>query len=280
MDPELVLAVVAAALFGVVWLVALAQRLAPGREHEPEPRAWWVLVRPLYVWAVLFAFLWGWSLQEPNPADERTGLRLELLAAVAALIALRALWRAVQALRNTTRRPPIATIGLFRPRVVASQRFLRSASPKAASAALAHEQVHIRRRDPLRIWLAQIAADLQWPIPGAAARFAAWLAALEADRDNRALADGADPDDLAEAIIVAARLQSGPVPGAAAGVAGAGSAVAWRVRRLLSPDGAALGTRPRPWLLGVWWVAVLLGALCLGLLYGESVMHAWLGVAR
>ncbi len=281
MDPELVLAIVAAALFAaVVWLGALAQGL-DASAHEPEPRAWWVLMRPLYVWAVTFAFLWGWSLQEPNPADERAGLRSDLLATLGAVIALRALVRAIRALRSASiHRAPIATVGLLRPRIVVSRSFLESVPEEVIRAALAHERAHVERRDPLRIWLAQIGADLQWPVPGASQRFAAWLLALEADRDSSALADGTDPTDLAEAIVTAARLQCCPVPTASARAAGAGDGIAWRVHRLLSPDAATVVARPQSRLVRAWWLALLLGALCLGLVYGESVMHALLGAAR
>jgi len=282
MDPELVLAVVATALFVViVWLAALVQSRLASSAHEPEPRAWWVLVRPLIIWALAFAFLWGWSLREPNPTDERASLRLDLLATVAVVVALRALLRGLRALRSTSRqRLPIATVGLLRPRIVVSPSFLSGASEEVVQAALSHERAHVERRDPLRIWLAQVAADLQWPVPGASRRFAAWLLALEADRDSSVLARGTDPTDLAEAIVIAARLQTTSRSPASASAAGAGDGIAWRVHRLLSPDVATLPARPRSRLARRWWVALLFVALCLGLVYGETVMHALLGVAR
>lgn len=281
MDPELVLAVVGAVLFAaIVWGGALAQGLG-NPVRDAEGRAWWALMRPLYAWGIVFAFLWGWSLQEPNPADERVGRHLELLAAIASVVALRALVRAVRAARaRTPHSVPIATVGLHRPRIVVSQRFRDSASPEVVAAARAHEQAHVEHCDPLRIWLAQLAADLQWPMPGVSRRFAEWLLALEADRDSAALAKGADPEDLAEAIVTAARLQCGPTPVAAAAITGTGDGISWRVHRLLSPGAATPRRKPRPRLSRDAWIAALIGALCLGLVYGESVMHALFGVVR
>lgn len=280
MDPELVLTIVAAVLFAVVvWLGALAQGLFDRGAGDTEQRAWWALVRPLSAWGVVFAFLWGWSLQEPNPADERVGLHLELLAVVAAVIALRALVRAIRAARTPPPTSiPIATVGLLHPRIVVSQTFYDDAPPEVVAAALAHEKVHVERRDPLRILLAQLVTDLQWPVPGVSRRFASWLLALEADRDSAALAEGADAEDLAEAIVTAARLQCGPLRAAAAAAAGAGDHIRWRVQRLLSPRAAAApGSRSR--LARNAWIATFVGALCLGLAYGDSVMHALLHLA-
>ena len=82
-----------------------------------------------------------------------------------------------------------ATVALLRPRVVVCETFGAQLDEHALAAALAHEQAHARHRDPLRIWLAQIVTDLQWPLSGARARFEQWLFALELARDEEAPRD-------------------------------------------------------------------------------------------
>jgi beta-lactamase regulating signal transducer with metallopeptidase domain len=158
--------------------------------------------------------------------------------------------------------------------VVVSEEFLRAVPRSVLSAALAHESAHARRRDPLRIWLAQLAADLQWPVPGSARRLSAWLLALEAQRDDEALASGAAAEDLAEAILTAARLQRGPAVSLRANAAGEGDGLAWRIRRLLSRD-ALRGGAAAPnafWRVCTWCVALVIGAVWLGIRYGDVVI--------
>ena len=123
-----------------------------------------------------------------------------------------ALWtRALARLgRSLTRRPalPIAVVGLVKPRVVCDPALSQVLDADAFGAALAHEEAHRRHRDPARIVIAQLAVDLQWPWPQARRRLASWREALEEARDDEAICDGAHPDDLAAAIIGAARLLS------------------------------------------------------------------------
>jgi len=275
-DPEAVLVIVAAALFGVVvWLVALAMGRAQHRALEH--RAWWRLVFPLFSGLVMIAFLVGWAIQEPDPADERVGLALGLVAVVTGLITLRAIVRSVTALRlSSDAQVPLGTVGFVKPRVIVSEALRRIASREILAAGLAHEAAHVEHRDPLRIWVAQLAADLQWPIPGTARRFSAWLLALEAQRDDEAVASGVAPEDLAEAILIAARLQRG-APVTAANVLGAGDGIAWRVRRLLATDRSVV---PVSHAAAMWisCTAVVIAAVGLGISYGDAVVGSLPGI--
>lgn len=281
MEREAVLVIVAGALFGiVVWIGALSLGRASPRSRDPEHLAWWRLVLPLLAGAVVLAFLLGWALQEPDPADEYAGMALHVLAVLTACITVRALARSAKALRSSTSiQVPVCTVGLLKPRVLVSNEFRRAVSGGVLAAALAHETAHVRRRDPLRIWLAQLSADLQWPIPGTARRFSAWLLALEAERDNEAVAGGAAAEDLAEAILTAARLQCGPSASLCANAAGAGDGIAWRVRRLLSPQTSASAPRPRAaWTVRASCTVVVLGAVWMGLTFGEAVLRVLPGI--
>lgn len=51
------------------------------------------------------------------------------------------------------------TVGLFRPRIILSSGALSRLGPDALHAALAHEECHVRNRDPLRLLTATIAAS-------------------------------------------------------------------------------------------------------------------------
>ena len=281
MDPEVVLAVVGAALFGVVvWLVAVPAGWA--RTRSQERLAYWQLTLPLFAGALVLAFLFGWALQEPKPTDERIGLALYLVGLGTAAVALRAFIRAMQSCRSSTRaRIPIGTVGFVNPKVIVSDEFRQAASQEALAAALAHETAHVRARDPLRIWLAQLAADLQWPAPGTARRFSQWLLALEAERDNEAVASGVNEEDLAEAILVAARLHRGRQASACAQAAGGGEDIAWRVRRLLTGElPAPSDRRSSPWTVRATCIALLMVAVWLGIDVGDAVLHALPGVGQ
>ncbi len=77
---------------------------------------------------------------------------------------------------------------------------------RALRAVLEHEAAHARHFDPLRLWLAQIGTDLQWPAASARRRFSDWRSALELARDDEACERGVDGSDLAAALIEAAQL--------------------------------------------------------------------------
>lgn len=79
--------------------------------------------------------------------------------------------------------PRAFCVGVLRPRVVVTTGALARLSARELDAVLAHERVHVRRRDGLRLLLARALADGLFFCPGAlqlAARLAA-LAELQAD---------------------------------------------------------------------------------------------------
>lgn len=281
MDPEILLAVAAAALSGtMVWPVAFAAGWAGSSVRHRERAAWWRLVLPLVAGGLMLAFLIGWAVQESDPADERVGIGILVLALFSSGIALRASTRGAQALRlGAYARIPVGTLGIMKPRVVVSPEFTASVSDDVLAAALAHEAAHVRGRDPLRIWLAQLAADLQWPVPGTSRRFSAWLLALEAERDDEAVANGASGEDLAEAILVAARLRCLSRGQACAHAAGAGEGIAWRVRRLLREDIPNGVLRPGSlWGAAGSCLALATVAVWLGICYGDAVLGVLPGI--
>jgi beta-lactamase regulating signal transducer with metallopeptidase domain len=147
-------------------------------------------------------------------------------------------------------------------------------------AALEHERAHARHRDPLRIWLAQLASDLQWPWPQARARLQQWLAALEPARDKEACAAGVDGTDLAETILVSARFSGEENLSIQAALISEPATLKERITLLLNPvTEASEETNPAsrllPWLLPPG----LLLAAALGAVFGESVVDAVLRIA-
>jgi hypothetical protein len=284
MDRELMLATLACLLCGPLLLAAGAVRTragAAGDERAGERAAWRRIWLPLRPAALVLAFLAGWAIQEPEAA-EGMGPALAGAAALFSLVAVRALVRAARALRAPARGAVAMTAGLLRPRVFIAPELAARLDERALRAALEHEAAHARHRDPLRLWLAQLATDLQWPMPAARRRFADWRGALELARDAEAC-ERVDGSDLAAALIEAARLCRGARGAAVVGlVADAGArAFADRIHRLLDrPRGAggaaapASARRPpraraRAWAL----VGAALGlAIVLGGLYGEALI--------
>jgi len=186
---------------------------------------------------------------------------------------LRALARLVLA---NLRRPAVAmgVVGLWRPRIVVEPAVACALDAEELAAALAHEEAHRRHRDPLRIALAHLACDLQWPWPQARWRLRAWLEALEEARDDGAVAAGADPAALAAAIIAVARHQ------VTAGAAALGAtAVERRVARLLAdeprPPSAEAGR-----LASIAIGLVLVAALVAGIAVGDDLLCLLPGVRR
>ncbi len=296
MERETLLATLLLVLGGaaVQPLVLLPRRALGDRSPQvAERRAWrqlWVPLLPLFL---LGAWLAGWALREPDPVPDRVAPGVLLAASVPfVVVAIRAAVRAVWALVRAPRDLPIYTAGLVRPRVVFSPFLARSLEEGPVRAAWEHEQAHVRHRDPLRIWLAQIATDLQWPWPGAHRRFAAWLEILECARDDEARGCGASGLDLAAAVLAIARAASAGSPrrGVAQGMAidagliGSGRALQERIARLSSPlpEIAVPPVRTRlgsavPWAVAV---AMLLCAGAVGAAWGEPVLRpilAWTG---
>lgn len=258
---------------------------------ERERAAWvrlWCPIVPLFL---LAAGLAGWALREPDPVpDPLDPWVVAALAAPFVLLFLRAAVRAVWAL---VRSPPdggVSTIGLLRPQVVIAPYLARELDERVLRAALAHEHAHARHRDPLRIWLALLATDLQWPCLQARRRLEIWLDALELARDEQARADGIEGADLAAAVLAAVRFATHAAPSRLTGLdstqvaharlTGDARALRRRVSSLLAPLPPAarelrVSRLERSTLL---LLCALLGALVLGVLCGESIVRPLLAL--
>ncbi len=240
---------------------------------ELERRAWRRLWTPILPALAAMAALVGWAAQEPRTTDELLPPWTFALAVPLSVVLLRAVWRALTALRNSGHDLPAVTVGILRPRVRIDRR-LGDLVPAASLAAVrAHEDAHARHHDPLRIWLAQTVTDLQWPSRQARSRLREWLSTLELARDEEARRDGATGEDLAAAIIAAARWKRGGHPGATATLTYAEIDLARRIHRLLGdlppPPQAA-----RSWTLFGLLGALLLAICGLGLLFGDAIVRA------
>lgn len=276
MDREVVLLVLAAVLVGMALpFGSLAMRVVVTQNdetksgHALERDAIRRLLLPLSPAVVALTALFGWALVEPDDA-ERVPWSAIIVALPVMLVWLRAAVRAICALKLLPVRSA-ATVGLLYPQIVVAHDFRQRIDQHAFEAVLAHEEAHGRHHDPLRIWLAQIATDLQWPLPGAKARFDDWLFALELARDEeaRTMVDGAD---LAAAVLAAARIEQ-PRQFAVAGIASASTAMRIRVDRLLAPMPTPSLERRRS-LAGVTvFVAGLAVALLLGAGFGEGLVR-------
>jgi hypothetical protein len=243
MDRELMLAALVCLLCGPALLAAGALRPRLRRVESAralERHAWRRIWLPLLPAALVLAFLVGWALQEPEQAE---GIEPVLLlpAALFGFHMLRAVLRAVRALRAPAHGPVAMTAGLWRPRIHIAPELAARLDEHALRAALAHEVAHARHHDPLRLWLAQLATDLQWPLTAAPRRrFADWREALELARDAEAC-EHVEGSDLAAALIEAARLSRARVAGTAVGLVAepdGARAFAERIHRLLDRPAA------------------------------------------
>ena len=291
MPPLFVFIVVVLPLFGATsWLVAVVlqcRRMSTPRDGRSETAAWWLLMAPTVAGLSSVAFMAGWLLQEPHPADELMPQWLVIPAGIVCVVGLRAVLRALRsALSADSFYSPIATVGLFRARVVVSSAFEDCASPEVMNAALAHEAAHVRGLDPLRIWFAQMIADLQWPGPGARSRLRRWALALELKRDDEAILSGASATALAESLIVAAQLTANlreagrfDGPSIAVGAIGPGEGLAVRVRRLLD---APAGRAPRRSVVVPSLVCsgTLVASVAFGIEYGDAFLLLIPGAGR
>ena len=156
MSRDLVLATMVVVLCGAgAWLASWVPAGEPGgRELSGrwlEARSWrriWLTLLPA---GIALATMSGWAWQEPSVTDELLLPTAALVVAPIGLVWLRCAVRACAALRRPRELPPLATVGLLRPRVVVAEDVRGTLDPAALVAALAHERVHVRHRDPLRI---------------------------------------------------------------------------------------------------------------------------------
>jgi hypothetical protein len=277
-EREATLLVVALALCGPLCLafgtlVRPIDRFVRSGRHA-EAVAWRRLWMPLAPACFALMLLLGWAMQEADDTDDALNPILLVAALPGAIIAARAVARALTAAMRRGN-PLAATIGLLHPKVVIDESLASALDPDALEAAHAHERAHARHRDPLRIWLAQLGADLQWPAPSARTRFRQWLHALEVARDEEARESGTDGDALASAIVTVAQLAKGRAHECAA-LVGHGDLLRDRIARLLTPT-VRLTYRRHAWWAAAIVAFVLLG-LGLGVLGGDDLLRCIPGV--
>ena len=188
-----------------------------------------------------------------------------------AFICTRAAWRAAKALVRQRSIRAAGAVGLLRPQIMLSDRFRCMLDDRAIQAALAHEAAHVRHRDPLRMWLAQFATDLQWPSRRAAACFRSWTRVLEFARDDEARRGGVDGADLAAAILAAVRLQAAD----RVGLAHPDAAVdlETRIKRLLAPLPPDYPEHSPGRLLALLAGSTFIAVTISGALFGEAIVR-------
>jgi hypothetical protein len=253
----------------LAWLAGLLPSDARARPSA-ETRAWRRVWAPLMPAGAALALLFGWALHEPSVTDEILTPAALLLGAPLGLVWVRAALRAAAALRARTDGLPAGVVGLLHPRVVLDEAFRAALDASSLEAVLAHERAHARHRDPLRIWLAQLATDLQGSTLAARGRLDAWLGALETARDDEARRGGVRGEDLANALVLAARA-SVPRPGAVATLGSPEALLTARVDRLLAPLESPAKSRAVPALLAL---GALVLATLVGWMHGDLFVRA------
>ncbi len=245
-----------------------------------ERRQWLALWWPAAPTLIVAAWLCGWALSQPDPVRDPVGPLLFIGCAPFGLIVVRAVARALWALARSPGDCGVATVGIFRPHIVFAPQLAKRLDDRAIAAALAHERAHIRHRDPLRIWIAQLVTDLQWPWGAAQRRFASWLSALEFARDDEARAGSVDGEDLAAALIASLRFQSGRPLSACVGMVGQPEGVQARIERLLRPLPELSSLHDSPRMANVALaVLTLLLAVVFGVTCGESLIGPLLALS-
>ena len=257
-----------------------AVHLQSGSARALERITWRRIWLPIVPALMVVAALCGWALVEPDPVPENVSWSLVFMGVPFGLLFMRAAARSGSALMANQEDTATATVGLLRAWIVFSPYLAKRLRHPQIQAALEHERAHVRHRDPLRIWLAQLATDLQWPWPPARERLSQWLTALELARDEEARAAGVDGTDLAEVIVASARFTGQANLSTQAALIGEPSSLKERITRLLNPLTEALDetnpvSRVLPWLLP----PSLLVAVALGSVFGERVIDAVLRVA-
>jgi len=271
------------ALFGGTALLACGwwptAHARAGSARLLERIAWRRVWLPLVPALAAAGWLCGWALAEPDPVPERVPVSIVLMSVPFALLLARTAIRACWSLTADQGDPGTATVGLLRPWILFSPHLAKTLDDRKIEAALEHERAHARHRDPLRIWLAQLASDLQWPWPQAHARLRRWLLALELARDEEARAAGIEGSALADAILASIRFDQRVNRPLQAALIGDPSALKERVTRLLDPLPANSEETPAGARAAFFIVApALLLALALGTIFGERVIRAlfWL----
>jgi beta-lactamase regulating signal transducer with metallopeptidase domain len=231
---------------------------------------------PLRPAAIVFCALTGWVAVEPDDA-ELMPLPVILLGVPFVAVWVRAAVRALWGLRHVRVVSTAATLGVFRPRVVIAPAFLRDIDDAARAAVEAHEAAHLNHRDPLRVWVAQLATDLQWPGRRAQQRFSQWRHALELARDEEVRRLGVDGADLAAAVIAALRFSSAKTSPAVS-IVGHHHRVRDRIGRLLAPlppvhQEPEMSKRWRASAMAAAVAAIVFGATC-GEMLVQTLAHS------
>jgi hypothetical protein len=242
--------------------------------REMERALWRSIWRPLAPALAVAGVMVGWAIAEPVPADEPVSSLAVAIALPFAVVWGRALGRAASSLGKGGPQPLAATVGLLRPTVVLSPALESALDPEALAAVRAHERAHASHRDPLRIWLAQLATDLQWPSPAAALRLRAWRRTLEMARDEEVRQAGTEGPDLAAGILDAIRFMK-TVSGVAAALIDEESSLRERITRLLGP----LPDVPEPrtsFLTPGFVCAGVAAAVLAGIAFGDPIVAALL----
>jgi hypothetical protein len=155
--------------------------------------------------------------------------------------------------------PLSATAGIVRPAVYLSSGFVRSVAPDVVEVVRAHEQAHVRRRDPLRLLLASVLSLAHFPGTRRALMADLGLATEQACDDEAARAVG-DRVRVARAVLAVERLMAGATaaPDLVAASFG-GSHVPSRVEALLAVADWRPARGTPAWMVASA-VALLLGA--------------------
>jgi len=276
-DRELVLLVLALLATGpmMIFFGTLPDRpMAAASARRLERLCWLRIWLPLLPAAITLAAVIGWASREPEDAE---GLPWWMLAAFVLLSVplVRAVLRALRAALAKPSGIVIGTAGLLRPQVLVAPAFEQTIEPEVLRAALEHEAAHVRHLDPLRLFIARFASDLQWPLRAPQARLAHWRNALELARDEEARRRGTDGADLAAAVLAAAQhgQRRGLAP--ALGLEDEDAGLQDRIARLLSalPEDDTT-TRHAPAAAAV--ASSLIASCILGALHGEQVVQALL----
>ncbi|WP_050727213.1 M56 family metallopeptidase [Vulgatibacter incomptus] len=282
-EPALISREMAGAVFALasgclVWIACRLPFRAPRREASPETSAQVAertsfrrLVLPMLPMAAAIFFLIGWAHTEPEQSDEIPPLSLTLAALLYGPVVVRA---GIRAVRSALVRPEVSTaaaVGILRPRVVVSSEFLAGLDDEERDAVLAHEAAHVAGHDPLRLWIGQVIADLQWPLRAPALHLANWRHALGIARDEDARRAGSDGAALAAAVLKAAGYDAARSTSLAA-IEGPGGALRDRVERLLAPVPTWTPPSKR---LRIAWLASAALFVSLGSTVGDSIAE-WL----
>jgi hypothetical protein len=99
-------------------------------------------------------------------------------------------------------RPLAFSAGLLHPRIHVSTGALATLGPAELATVLAHERHHVRRRDPLRLFLVRALADALFVLPALPRLAERYAALIELGADDAAVsASGGDPAPLASALL-------------------------------------------------------------------------------